>query len=99
MSAHPKGRNSRSRRPAALSKARRLSASHRPPIYLVADPNIVTNKRPIPLIWNNFVSRKLEVGLVTNASPPPHRNCLSESEPRQPKLPDTAPVAKLSRER
>src|SRR6266540_1535151 len=35
-----------------------------PPNTPGRSPHIVTNKKPIPLIRNNFVSRKLEVGLA-----------------------------------
>src|SRR6266511_3911280 len=38
-----------------------------PPNTPGRSPHIVTNKKPIPLIRNNFVSRKLEVGLTNPA--------------------------------
>ena len=62
MSAHPKGRHARTRRPANLSQPRAIPARHHPKAHL--DPaKIVTNPQPIPLIRNNFVVKKLEVGL------------------------------------
>src|SRR2546426_6134308 len=67
MSAHPKGRNSRTRRPAALSKPLHLPTRHHPTTHMDAAPPIVTNKSPIPLIRNYFVLKKLEVGLIAAA--------------------------------
>ena len=62
MSAHPKGRHARTRRPANLSQPRAIPARHHPKAHL--DPaKIVTNPQPIPLIRNNFVVKTLEVGL------------------------------------
>ncbi len=63
MSAHPKGRHRRTRRPGHLSPPRHLPAGHQAPA-LVDATDIVTTKTPIPLIQNNFVSTNVEVGLA-----------------------------------